>query len=54
MKHYTAQIVKALEFMHKLNIVHRDLKPGNILIDEKMSIKLADFGESKVLDPAVD
>lgn len=35
--------------MRKENIVHRDLKPGNLLLDNKLHVKLADFGEAKQL-----
>lgn len=43
-KFYTAEIVEALEYLHKKNIIHRDLKPENIIISEAGHIKIADFG----------
>lgn len=36
--------------LHLNNIVHRDLKLANILINEQMQIKLADFGFAKLMD----
>lgn len=48
-KFYTAEIVLAIEAVHKLNYIHRDLKPDNILIDESGHLKLSDFGLCKHL-----
>jgi len=45
-KQYLAELVLAIDYLHKNNIIHRDLKPENILLDKHMHIKLADFGLS--------
>ncbi|EAX88877.1 CMGC family protein kinase [Trichomonas vaginalis G3] len=38
------QILEALAYLEKRNIIHQDLKPANILVQDGMRIKLADFG----------
>ena len=45
-------IAAGLKYMHSYNVLHRDLKPGNILLDENLEPKIADFGLSKYVDPA--
>lgn len=47
-KFYIAEMVLAIEAIHKMGCIHRDLKPDNILIDGKGHIQLSDFGLSKL------
>ncbi|GAB0093194.1 3-phosphoinositide-dependent protein kinase 1 [Sergentomyia squamirostris] len=44
---YAAELVLALEQMHKRGVIHRDLKPENILLDDRMHTLIADFGSAK-------
>lgn len=41
------QICCGLEAIHQKQVIHRDLKSTNIMFDEKMNIKIMDFGLSK-------
>jgi tetratricopeptide (TPR) repeat protein len=40
----TAQVARALEYVHAEGIVHRDVKPDNILYAEGDDVRLTDFG----------
>ncbi|KAI8792121.1 Serine/threonine-protein kinase lats1 [Biomphalaria glabrata] len=41
---YIAELVLAIESVHRMGFIHRDIKPDNILIDKDGHIKLTDFG----------
>ncbi|KAI9891995.1 MAG: pkb-activating kinase-like protein [Vezdaea aestivalis] len=47
---YGAQILDAVEYMHRSGVIHRDLKPENVLLDDKMHVKITDFGTANILD----
>lgn len=39
-------VAEAVRYLHAMNIIHRDLKAENLLVDQNLSISLADFGIS--------
>ncbi|MBI2276289.1 MAG: bifunctional protein-serine/threonine kinase/phosphatase [Dechloromonas sp.] len=42
------QIAKGLQAFHRLEMVHQDLKPDNIMIDGAGTVKILDFGATRV------
>ena len=61
-KHFTesqiiiwfSQLVSALDYIHSFHVLHRDIKASNIFISKDGSLKLGDFGISKMLDNSND
>ncbi|KAH8383160.1 hypothetical protein KR009_007104 [Drosophila setifemur] len=45
------QLVSAIQYCHSKFVVHRDLKAENLLLDQHMNIKIADFGFGNTFDP---
>ena len=53
-KFYLAELLNILLFFQEKNIVHLDLKPGNILIDERLHLKIIDFASAKIIGKEYD
>jgi polo-like kinase 1 len=49
-QYYIYQIVGALKYLQKNRVIHRDLKLGNLFLNDKLEIKLGDFGLAAKLD----
>ena len=45
---YTLQTLNGLDCMHQAGIIHRDIKPHNLLVTDHDTIKICDFGLSKL------
>lgn len=46
---YFRDMVRALDYLHSQRVVHGDLKPENVLVSADGTVKLSDFGCSKVI-----
>ncbi len=44
------QVADALAYAHSQGVVHRDIKPSNLLIDDRGTVWVADFGLAKADD----
>ena len=49
------QLLRAINYCHKMNIIHRDIKPENIMITNRekngcLQVKIIDFGTAKIFE----
>jgi hypothetical protein len=44
------EAARGMSFLHSNNRIHRDLKSLNLLVDETLAVKVADFGESRTAE----
>ncbi|KEG07388.1 putative protein kinase [Trypanosoma grayi] len=49
MQRYAKMVLMGLQHLHKHGIIHRDIKGANVLLDERGSVKIVDFGCCKIL-----
>ncbi len=42
------QLVAGIRAFHRQEMIHQDLKPGNIMIDKHGTVKIIDFGSTKI------
>lgn len=47
-RNFAEQISKGLRAFHRMEMIHQDIKPENIIIDEHGTIKIIDFGSTKI------
>ncbi len=47
-RNFIRQIAQGLRAFHRLEMIHQDLKPENIIVDKHGTLKIIDFGSTKI------
>ncbi|KAI9057362.1 kinase-like protein [Trametes sanguinea] len=53
-RRYAAQLILAMEELHRNRIIHRDIKPKNILLTDHDQVVISDFGIARMFGRTVD
>jgi len=48
-----SQLTDALGYAHENGVIHRDIKPSNVLLDQRGTVFLTDFGIAKLIESAM-
>eukprot|EP00041_Stephanoeca_diplocostata_P038564 m.1527913 g.1527913 ORF g.1527913 m.1527913 type:complete len:1172 (+) comp25236_c2_seq6:232-3747(+) len=46
---FAADIARGMQHLHSIGIIHRDLKSENCLVNDRLHVKVADFGTSRFM-----
>ena len=50
-RYLTYQLLRGLKYLHSAGLVHRDVRPSNILVRPDCSLKIADLGNCRSVEP---
>ncbi|XP_034032538.1 receptor-interacting serine/threonine-protein kinase 3-like [Thalassophryne amazonica] len=48
------QVALGMNFLHSRNLLHQDLKPSNVLLNDDLNAKIADFGLARISASALN